>query len=109
MRVLHVMADGRAGGGPTVVLTLCEQMKKAGVEVGVATAASTYLHERCQALEIPVFAMDFSRRTAAWKLRGELEATARDFKADVVHAHGARSALPVALIARRKRPPLVYT
>ena len=109
MRVLHVMADGRAGGGPTVVLTLCEQMRREGIEVGVATAANTYLHQRCQALGMPVFEMDFSRRTATWKLRGGLERVAREFGANVVHAHGARSALPVALIARRKRPPLVYT
>ena len=109
MRVLHVMADGRAGGGPTVVLTLCEQMRKEGVEVGVATAANSYLHERCQALQIPVFGIDFSRRTATWRLHSVLEGAARDFKADVIHAHGARSALPVALIDPRKRPPLVYT
>ena len=109
MRVLHVMADGRAGGGPTVVLTLCEQMRKEGIEVGVATTESSYLHERCLALEVPVFDMDFSRRTATWTLRGQLERVARDFAPHVVHAHGARSALPVALIAPRKRPPLVYT
>ena len=37
MHICHVMADGKAGGGPTVVLTLCRELFARGHTVSVVT------------------------------------------------------------------------
>jgi glycosyltransferase involved in cell wall biosynthesis len=111
MKILHVMGDGEAGGGPTVVLTLCEESRRDGMTVAVATMRGSHLESVCHARGIEAFGLDFSRRTAVFEQRRAFAAIYRRFRPDVVHAHGSRSMLPLALLRHRsgQRPALVYT
>lgn len=109
MKSLQIMADGNAGGGPTVVLTMCAQMRANGMAVAVVTAPDSYLAATCRAAGIEVFEIDFSRRAAAPLQARALARIIDRTRPDIVHAHGARSALPVALLPRRGGAALVYT
>ena len=109
MLVLHVMADGNAGGGPTVVQTLCEHAGAFGFQSAIVTQKGSHLQHQAKSNGIPVFGMDFTSRTGVLRVRGKLRRLFDRERPAVVHAHGARSALPVALLNQRGRPPLVYT
>lgn len=109
MRVLHIMADGAPGGGPTVVQTLCAQLAAHGVESQILTQTGSHLQGQAAATGVRTHGLDFRSRTAALRLSGQVAALLAEEGIDVVHAHGARSALPVALIGRSARPGFVYT
>jgi glycosyltransferase involved in cell wall biosynthesis len=109
MHVCQVMADGVPGGGPTIVQTLCTQLAARSIEVSVITQSESYLFEQATAAGWRTFGLDFSRRTAALRLSKHLHRIFRQTRPDVVHAHGSRSALPVALLAAEERPGFVYS
>ncbi|WP_421736123.1 glycosyltransferase family 4 protein [Caulobacter sp.] len=109
MRVLHVIADGAPGGGPTMVQTLCAQMAPWGVEPLIVTQADSPLHAQGPAAGLRTVGLDFASRAAGLRLAGQIARLAAQERIDLIHAHGARSALPAALMRRSERPPLVYT
>ncbi len=108
MRVLHIMADGHPGGGPTVVQTLCASLGGFGVQSSIATQTGSHLSQQARMASIPVHEADFSRRSRALQARDRLREIIKDVGADVMLAHGARSTLPAALLRRSQRPPLVH-
>jgi glycosyltransferase involved in cell wall biosynthesis len=109
LRILHIIADGAPGGGPTVVQTLCEHLAPCGVDSLILTQAGSHLQSQAKATGVRTLGLDFSRRAAGLKLSSRISQIIRDEKIDIVHAHGARSALPVALMPRAARPGFVYT
>lgn len=108
MRVLHIMADGSPGGGPTVVQTLCEHLGDLGVDAAVLTQANSYLSRQARLAGIETYEVDFSRRMKARQISGRMRELLADARPDVLLAHGARSTLPAALLRRCQRPPLVH-
>ena len=109
MRVVHIMADGNPGGGPVVVETLCAGMAARGVETAVITQTGSYFFDLANAKGWTTFGLDFSRRKNVIRISREISEFLERQAPEVVHAHGARSALPVSLLPRSKRPALAYT
>jgi glycosyltransferase involved in cell wall biosynthesis len=103
------MADGSAGGGPTVVRTLCDHMAEYGVRSSIVTQVDSHLEAQARATGIETFTLDFSRQADVFKLRGQLGALLKRERPDIVQAHGVRSVFPAVLLGPRSRPPVVYT
>lgn len=108
MRVLHIMADGSPGGGPTVVQTLWEHLGDLGVDAALLTQTNSYLSRQARLAGIQTYEVDFSRRMKAWRISGRMHEVLVGARPDVLLAHGARSTLPAALLRRCQRPPLVH-
>lgn len=108
-RVLQVVGDGLAGGGTTVVLQLSEALAESGAGVAVAGQSGSYLLQQAAQLGLPTLPLDFSARrntaAVAWALRNYLRA----HEGTVIHAHGARAGLPVALLPARANLDWFYT
>ena len=109
IRVLHIIADGRFGGGPTVVQTLCEELRSQGVASTVITQKDSDFLAAARDCGITAIGLDFTRRTNTMRLRAEILDVCQAAQPTVIHAHGARSALPVALTRPGRRAPFVYT
>lgn len=111
MRILQIVADGTPGGGTTVVLGFCEELKRLpDVEVALITDEHSYAAEAAAAIgifafEVPFFVSRFDPRPARQML-GILNS----WKPDLIHVHGARAAHPFTFGAlSQTRTPLVYT
>ncbi|WBL80342.1 glycosyltransferase family 4 protein [Bradyrhizobium xenonodulans] len=84
-------------------------MAARGIETTVVTQTGSYFFELSNAKGWKTFGFDFSRRKNVLRIsRGISELLERETP-DLVHAHGARSALPVSLLPRAKRPAFAYT
>jgi glycosyltransferase involved in cell wall biosynthesis len=109
MHICHIIADGEAGGGPTVVQTLAEQLRKHEADVSIITQSSSHFLSQATRSGFRTLGVDFARRTKSLSISSSLEELFSRICPNVIHAHGSRSAFPVALIGARKRPPMVYT
>jgi glycosyltransferase involved in cell wall biosynthesis len=109
MRVVHIMGDGNPGGGPVVVETLCTGMTACGVETAIVTQIGSYFFNLANAKGLKTFGIDFSRRKNVLRISREISELFEHDAPDIVHAHGARAALPVSLLSRSKRPAFAYT
>lgn len=109
MRVFHVMGDGNPGGGPVVVETLCTGMTASGVETAIITQTGSYFFNLANAKGWKTFGVDFSRRKDVLRISREISELLDREAPDIVHAHGARSALPISFLPRDKRPAFAYT
>lgn len=107
LSVLHVVGDGAAGGGTTVVLALLEGLLEAGARVRVATQLGSYLADEAARRGVGVLGLDFRRRSNSLRLTRDLAAAVE--AGTIIHAHGARAGLPCALIPRSRSAALVYT
>ncbi|WP_222182716.1 glycosyltransferase [Geminicoccus harenae] len=108
MRVLQFVADGRPGGGTSVVLDLCLGLRaRHGIESIVASAPDSYALATASAAGLAARPLDLWRsrldRSAPVRLRRLID----EVRPDLVHAHGGRAGLA---IARASGPvPFVYT
>ncbi len=110
--LLQLVADGTPGGGTTVVLGLCEDVLRDGRwRLAFVSQRDSYALRTAQALGVDTFGLDFdgprfstTRLLALWRLIRQLRPT-------LIHVHGARAGLPVALVhlLRREGIALVYT
>lgn len=104
MRLLQVIADGRLGGGTTHVLQLIEAIRTdLRAEVHLVTQAGSPAQAEARRRDVPVHGLDFfaSRLDPRlWLRLGRLVARLRP---DLIHAHGARAALPMTRAAGRTR------
>jgi glycosyltransferase involved in cell wall biosynthesis len=110
--LLQIVADGTPGGGTTVVLGLCEDVLRDGRwRVAFASQRDSYAVRTAQQLGVETIGFDFdgsrfsvSRLAALWRL-------IRKLRPALVHIHGARAGLPMAIVhlLRRERVGLVYT
>lgn len=97
-RILEVVADGRPGGGTTAVLTLSQMLCRDGHDVHLVSQQHSYALAEAQSQGITSHGLDFSARwRTPWNAR-RLAALLRTLAPDVVHAHGARAGLALALV-----------
>lgn len=108
MRVLQIVADGRPGGGTSVVLDLCRGLRaRHGIESIVASAPGSY------ALTAASSEGFLTRPLDLWRSRLDLRVPARlcrligQVGPDLVHAHGGRAGLAVARASAGQ--PFAYT
>ena len=111
MRLLQAVGDGRPGGGTTHVLQLIEQLGRDWQgEVHLVSQSGSYALERAAALGIEGHGLDFMEggrfNPRTW--RG-LRRLIRELEPDLIHAHGARAALPITAARAGSGPPLVYS
>jgi glycosyltransferase involved in cell wall biosynthesis/SAM-dependent methyltransferase len=108
MRIIQAVADGRPGGGTSHVLHLAEALAAEGVEVHLVTERGSYAEERAAAAGIPVHGLPFFRDGRFAPLTWlSLARLVRTLEPDLIHAHGARVALPLTWC--HGRAPLIYT
>ena len=108
--VMHILADGRPRGGATFVLDLSQKLLLSHVAVTIASQNGSYVLEEAGKLGIPTVALDFRSRHRSAVLAITLGQHLRHARRPlVVHAHGARSGLPVAMLPKAVCPVWVYT
>ena len=108
-RIVHVLGDGRAGGGTTVVFDLCRLLKQQGEAMTIVTQSGSRLAREAGAGGLSVVELDFSHRYRTPVVAVALGRALRQIRPAVVHAHGARAAAPVALLPRALAPRFIYT
>lgn len=110
-RVLNIVADGKPGGGTTVVLGLCSDTLNSGEwDVGLVTDAGSYAASKGRETGVQVFELPFFGSGYLTGGVTGLRKIIREFKPDLIHVHGCRSALPIALLKRFGiSVPVVYT
>ncbi len=106
-RIFQIIADGRPGGGTTAVLTLSRRLAAHGVEIVMATQQGSYLADQAARAGFLVFGLDFARRMNTFGLAGKIRRLLRDTQPALVHVHGGRAGLPLALIPHPC--PVIYT
>ncbi|MDR9392561.1 MAG: glycosyltransferase [Trueperaceae bacterium] len=109
MRILHVVADGRPGGGTTNVLALAEDQRAAGHDVTLLTDRGSYAVDAARRFAVQVREAAFFTSRFDPRLPEAIDRTVRTVAPDVVHVHGARAGFLYALRARRGTVPSVYT
>jgi len=108
-RVVHVIGDGRAGGGTTVVLTLSSLLAKRGIAVTIVSQQDSFLTDEATRLGLETLGLDFSHRSSAPKLAFQLRTYLARNPVDLVHCHGARAGLPALIAQRIGSTKRVYT
>lgn len=108
-RIVQVLGDGRPGGGTTVVFDLCRLLAARGEEVTILTQRSSRLAREAAEAGLTVAEIDFSRRYRTPAAALAIGRALRPIGPAVVHAHGARAGLPVALLPRSLVGRLIYT
>ncbi|MCL2818265.1 MAG: glycosyltransferase family 4 protein [Actinomycetia bacterium] len=94
MRVLLIgAANTITGGGERHIADLARGLSARGIAVGLGAPAGGDMAELAQILGIPYFEIDATLRAANPAIRRAI----KDFKPDIVHAHGSR----VAYFARQ--------
>jgi glycosyltransferase involved in cell wall biosynthesis len=111
LRILEAVADGRPGGGTTQVLQLVAQLaREPGCEVHLLSQRGSYALAQAAALGAAVHGLDFFGRgrfsPSVWQGARRL---LRRLRPDLVHAHGARAALPLAAPWCPAGRPLIYS
>ncbi len=101
--IAQLVADGRPGGGTTVVLTLSRLLAGRGHQVTVFGQRGSYLIDEARSSGLAVRELDFSSRLSTPVTSAVIRRQLRDLRPDVMHAHGARAALPALLAARSLR------
>jgi glycosyltransferase involved in cell wall biosynthesis len=84
-------------------------MAACGVEPEIVTQTGSYLFNLANAKGWKTVGIDFSRRKDVLRISRQISELFERDAPDIVHAHGARSALPVSLLPRSKRPAFAYT
>jgi glycosyltransferase involved in cell wall biosynthesis len=108
MRILHIVGDGRPGGGTTIVTGLAERLAATGLcEVHLASQSGSYALEPRPG--VTMHGVDFSAGRFAPRMFRDLDRAIWAAAPDIIHAHGARAGLPVTLLRSARRLPLVYT
>jgi glycosyltransferase involved in cell wall biosynthesis len=108
-RVVQILADGRPGGGTTVVLNLSRQLAAQGTDIFIVTQRNSYLAAEASVAGLTVIELDFSSRIRTPLLAAQISSLLHQLDPSIVHAHGARAGLPVSLIPRRGARRFVYT
>lgn len=111
--IVQIIGNGDPGGGTTAVLTLALLLQGAGHRPVIVSQRDSYLLREAERHRIPVHGLDFSSRGGAIASCRALASFIRQRQPAVVHAHGNRAGLPVALamtlLGRAHRPRFVYT
>jgi glycosyltransferase involved in cell wall biosynthesis len=107
MRILEAVADGAPGGGTAHVLQLIEAVRAhLPVEVHLVSQAGSPALVEARRLGAIVHGLDFFTSRFDPRLWLRLAALVRRLRPSLIHAHGARAGLPLAMIAGRR---LIYS
>lgn len=109
--VLHIIADGNAGGGTTVVLGLCEDLIASGnFKITLITQPNSYALRCAQELGIEVLPFDFFTSRFDRYAPSRLLTLTEQIQPDLIHVHGSRAAFPFCFAPLKKlHHPLIYT
>ncbi len=109
-RMLKIVGDGSPGGATTVVLDLSRKLAERRIPIVLASHHGSYIIAEATRLGIETLELNFSARSRtgqnALALMHYLRHAGRQ---TIVHAHGARAALPAALVPRRLHAGMIYT
>jgi glycosyltransferase involved in cell wall biosynthesis len=113
MRVLHVISSAGYYGAEAMVVNLCHGLKALGVSSALAVFENRHLPnlevaEVAQQQGIEVLGLSCNGR-ADLRAVGTLAGLAREWRADVIHAHGYKAQVYASLSAQLFRLPLVAT
>jgi glycosyltransferase involved in cell wall biosynthesis len=108
-RVVHVIGDGGPGGGTTFVLNLAAATAAQGFEPVIVTQDRSYLLRRARDAGFTAIGMDFATRASALALSLNLKKALMRLDPALIHLHGTRAGLPVALSGAWIRRPVIYT
>lgn len=109
MRVLLVAAaNATSGGGEKHVADLLLRLPAQGVDVALACPAGGDLTSLASELAVPTFPLAIASGFSAGEVRA-LGHAIREWRPDVVHAHGSRAALFARLADSHARERVVYT
>ena len=109
LEVIHIVGDGAAGGGTTIVLQLAAGLQHRGAKVTVAGPHGSYLLAQAAGAGHTVLGLDFSNRLKTRSVSRAVATLLRRHGPSLVHAHGARAGLAAALLPSSFRKALVYT
>jgi len=108
MRILEAVADGAPGGGTAHVLQLIAAVRAhLPVEVHLLSQAGSPALAEARRLGAIVHGLDFFAARLDPRLWRGLRDLIRRLDPALIHAHGARAALPLACLAGRRR--LIYS
>lgn len=107
--VLHLVGDGLAGGGTTIVLQLARGLARRGLSVTVGSQEKSYILDQAAKQGLPILPLDFTSRRNTVQVTRALRSYLRAHPDTVVHAHGARAGLPAFLLPGAFHAGLVYT
>jgi glycosyltransferase involved in cell wall biosynthesis len=108
LRIVQLVADGKPGGGTTVVLELIRALRhEPGIDLALISEPGSYALDEARALGVPTAPLDLWRGRLDPAAPAALRRALAELAGDLVHAHGARAGLA---LARLRRPPrYVYT
>lgn len=109
MKILHVIADGRPGGGTTSVLALTEDQRSLGHDVALLTDASTYAAITAHTYGVAVQETKFFVSRFDPRVPTAIHKATRRIHPDVVHVHGARAGFLHAVQPTLPQAARVYT
>ena len=111
--IVQVVADGKPGGGTTAVLGLSRMLLEAHHTVHLIGEPDSYLLEEAAKIGASPHPMRFGSRLRTPIISRQMAVLINRIAPEVVHAHGARAGLPLALAFRQRwvanRPRLAYT
>jgi len=90
--ILQFTADGAAGGGTTLVLSLVESLLGSGWKVTLLTESNSYAEERGRALGADVITAPFMGSRTDPSLVEAVNGAVAKVQPDIVHLHGTRAA-----------------
>lgn len=108
-RIVHVIGDGRPGGGTTFVLNLATATAAHGFEPIIVTQDDSYLLRRAREAGFRAVGMDFATRASSVALSLRLKKALMRLEPALIHLHGTRAGLPVALSGVWISTPVIYT
>ena len=109
--VVEMVADGTPGGGTTAVLGLCADVTRTGRwMVTLISSHDSYALKSADRLGIEAKGMEFFDSSLSWKRITDVFRFLRSRRPSIVHVHGARAALPIAIVSLLGREwRIVYT
>ncbi|MES2294541.1 MAG: glycosyltransferase family 4 protein [Pseudomonadota bacterium] len=112
MKIFEVVADGRPGGGTTVVLALVAALREQGFAVHFVSQKDSYAMSAIAGLAVPSHGVNFFPLRVNPTTILAIAALLKRERPDLVHAHGARAALNIVLarlLPGVPKFPLIYS
>jgi glycosyltransferase involved in cell wall biosynthesis len=108
-RVVHVIGDGRPGGGTTFVLNLASALATNGFESVIVSQHDSYLLDQARKTGCSAVGLEFESRSLSVRSVLRIRRQLRELAPALLHVHGARAGLPIALSFEWARIPTIYT
>jgi len=109
MTILEAVADGRPGGGTTLVLGLCLRLVESGHTVHLATDSGSYAAREASGFGATVHELPFFEARTIGRLRSAFLNAADSSQPEVVHLHGIRAGFLLGKLCAGRGEAWVYT